>query len=684
MDNLAARCFRTILMGAVFIALSACSSGGGGGGQRPPDARAGARAQMPPPPQFGTGDDDNAQGTPAGPNAKPAAPDARTTTKPQQNDEQTFVAPQAVTTSQGGTLVGGSAGSGNFVTSGQGTGAIYSGSGGSAGSVIAAGGGYLANGWNGYTGNLAVKQNGGAVGTTPPGANQAPGGPADQPGLDGWKNPNAITNTTGGTDANNSPYSDAYDDQFLGMLRTQMDNLTLPPGSAPGYTVDIFKSRSMDLAKSIKNIWFFTNRNRNSKAIVEFVDQDTQNAVHLTFQGPLSASQVGTLPLIRSLSTDIPLGQTFNLTVVCVDNSPLTCQSAVLILEQLNAQTLVPCKRAYAIHRYGDAHFRINSQSIIDQGPMSSGPYNIFLDYLTKTICFADGILYRDNNYQQVWNAATAKCNAGLHSYPAMEALGLRNWAVAYGDAEFSVVMKETTNVDNSAAANDVGSYMRDVTVFNGPMKAPGGNNGFVGMSPITLRYFSYLENKNNPDEEPQFDSSTGYGGFAQYFRDVLLTYNNGKGVIALHFDFSESESLNMDIISLVYQTMSIDLFTKLAALIQPPTPQEIEAPAPPPPPRPPVQHAAPRKRVVHHHYAPKKQTSCGPEVPNVCTAFFKKGMLGAGVRSDALSKKQTKADKDRCCNRKAFGLVDLGPGIDSAYSALIYQNVCGYYGSDN
>jgi hypothetical protein len=318
MSNLAARVVRTICLSSIFIALVACSSGGGGSSSAGPHN--GARGQVPAPQQqqqAPVADDDDVAPGPKGP--PPAVTrSAPSTTNTQSGQNDSFVAPPAVLTGQGGSLVGG-APAGTFQASGNVT------TGGWAGSPIAGGG---STGWTAASGNT-VNPGGGAIGLQPPGATQPPGQPASQPAGGGsWINPNVLTNTTGATDNLNNPYSDAYDDLFLGMLKKQMDNLQLPEGSR--ISLDKFRSDSIDLSRNIRNIWFYTGRNRQSKAVIEVIEGDKSNVVQLTFQGTMTANQIGVLPMISSTAVmNTPLAGTFNLTALCVDNSPLTCQNAV-------------------------------------------------------------------------------------------------------------------------------------------------------------------------------------------------------------------------------------------------------------------------------------------------------------------------------------------------------------------
>jgi len=353
---------------------------------------------------------------------------------------------------------------------------------------------------------------------------------------------------TSGDDGRGRRFMDAFDDQVMQFLKGQM---TLLGGGK-------YQQDSAHFANDIKDldVWIGSNGTREidnrpvrmKLAIHVGADSITSGypgVVVAILAGQITCRGRACLAELRQtdLSEGIRLKGGFHATVMCVDMGQ-SCQHKIVVIDQLDERG-VSCKRAFAVHRFGDA-LMINDQNFLTASKHPNTPSNAsdIGTYLYNTsLCV-----------KQHSPLASERKVGRCDLYPRAHSLGLKTWAVAGGFGAFEILLEGTPAPDEQNT--------RDVMILRGPSVAAGG--GWIyGPAQDYLSIVGFRKNIHN-DNDPMNWNATRADGFAGLISNARLLSNNGRGIIEARLVFGYDASLVFRIESLAFSTMPLNLIKQL------------------------------------------------------------------------------------------------------------------------
>ena len=349
---------------------------------------------------------------------------------------------------------------------------------------------------------------------------------------------------TGGDDGQGRRFTDAFDDLMMQELKSQMR--LLPAGD--------YRQKSEKFAAAIKDfdVWTKSGAVRMKIAVVDADLAPGMVVAVLAGQmnctgsegAPSGATKACVAELKQvELNNGVRLKGGLAATVMCVDKGN-SCQHKIVRIDQLDDKG-IPCKSAFAIHRYGDASMMSDNNCLLRATHPGSNPNEAaickYLDNTSKCV---------QQHSRDARDRAVGRCDL----YPRAHSLGLKTWAVAGGFGGFEVMLEGTPDVRQP--------QYRDVMLLRGPTIVPGG--GWVyGPVQDPLEILGFTKNiANNTDPMNWYASSAE--GFASLITNVQLTSNNGRGQIELRFSFNEQTSFPVTVRTAAFPTMSVDLLRHL------------------------------------------------------------------------------------------------------------------------
>lgn len=363
-----------------------------------------------------------------------------------------------------------------------------------------------------------------------------------QGGVNTNGNVNVLERQTGGVaNAANVPYSDSSRDLMIEYLKNEFANLQPEAGSS--ISSEKLRVDSEDLAASVTNILAYTGTNRQTAVIIEKKATNSQQVVQYKFSGVLNAQQTNVLRMDLTNGKPEAFAGNMYLRVTCFDRNINSCQHMVLALEQRDERGQL-CKRAFAIHRFGDAHMRVEQRALYAIANTNNEAFREFVTYLKNTIDYRVAVLGG--------RAPTGRM-------PMAHSFGFRSWSVIRGAAGFDLYLKSALSSDRTGPT---GRY-RDVFVVQGPLVAPGGAAPLVGIEHVPVNIFGYTEDTSLPDIPYMGEVSNGGGRYASMVNEGYLVFNDGKGRLSIRLQFGGGEYLIMSIFEMRAVTMTVQEFAR-------------------------------------------------------------------------------------------------------------------------
>lgn len=314
------------------------------------------------------------------------------------------------------------------------------------------------------------------------------------------------SNITGAA-AKGAPFTDGKDDSTLNYLKALIDGISDPT----------LKGESQKFSRSINNVFVGVNvYTRNVSARVGILTGKDQIMVRLN--GTLNSQNAAQLTQVSLDRPDLVAGK-FTATLWCIDENPNTCQNTIIMLEQISSDGK-PCKRAYIVNRFGDAHLVVAPQDL--KRYCSSNNPNFYAFGLA-----VDNTVAETQEFCQ-----TGRSQERL---PSFHSIGIQTWAVAAGPSFLALTLKSKSRT------------VRDVLTLSGFLLAD-----FTEQSPQTFAAVGYGENVANGQP-----TSPSPNNLVNTLSSVSLLENSGKGDLQVNLTFKGSPAQQLQLVfrTLVYET---------------------------------------------------------------------------------------------------------------------------------
>lgn len=338
-------------------------------------------------------------------------------------------------------------------------------------------------------------------------------------------------NETGRDSHINASFTDSKEDEVMTYFRWIMAKLPVEDG---------YREQSYELAKRINLIdvtmtkpndkFDYGIKGRTVYLTVEIKDEknnqgvETKN-VRMKFVGSLN----GNTHAIMKLQEISDKTYEFGAIVYCIDKSN-TCQNSIVELVQYRHG--LPCKQAFAVHRFSNFHLRFVDDSL---GRYQTGSANP--QFMTVMQTMANTVDAKDKVYAN---------QRHLIQSPLFTAQGFKTFSVVNGAAMFNLLFTQSTSY-TSGAYNEV---LQDKFVIAGPL-LPSFDKDLV----ITSQYKLVSTEELVPDPH-----RTGLAGKIAHAR---LLANNGRGALQIGIEYSSTpvEKSVFNVMTLAYDTYDLAQF---------------------------------------------------------------------------------------------------------------------------
>jgi len=305
-------------------------------------------------------------------------------------------------------------------------------------------------------------------------------------------------------------------------------------------TEDGFQEQSYELAKRISLVditmtkpndkFEYGVKGRTIYLTVEIKDQKNAQGVEtknlrMKFVGSLN----GNTNAIMKLQETTDKSYDFGAIVYCIDKSN-TCQNSIVELVQYRHG--LPCKQAFAVHRFSNFHMRAADDSL---GRYQTGSVNPqfmnFMQVVANTVDAKDKV-YANQRH--------------LIQSPLFTSQGLKTFTVVEGASMFNLIFTQSTSY-TSGAYNDV---LLDKFMIAGPL-LPSFDKDLAIFSEYKLV---------STDELVSDPYRTGLAGKIAHAR---LLANNGRGSLQIGLEYSSTpvEKSVFNIMTLAYDTYNLAQF---------------------------------------------------------------------------------------------------------------------------